>query len=67
MSCGGEVTQTVFRGAVEKYVELVEKVLLKKIKSRYLVERINLALENIMNVFEAERKEQSSLEEFLGG
>ena len=67
VSCGGEVTQTVFRGAVEKYVELVEKVLLKKIKSRYLVERINLALENIMNVFEAERKEQSSLEEFLGG
>jgi len=67
VSCGGEVTQTVFRGAVEKYVELVEKVLLKKIKSRYLAERINLALENIMNVFEAERKEQSSLEEFLGG
>lgn len=67
VSCGGEIAQTVFRGAVEKYMELVEKVLLRKIRSKYLVEKINLALENVTSVFEAERREQSSLEEFLGG
>ncbi len=67
LNCGGEISQTVFRGAVEKYVELVERVLLKKIKSRYLIERISLALDNIKTTFGEEKKEQASLEEFLTG
>ncbi len=65
INCGGEITQTVFRGAVEKYVELVDKVLLKKLRDPYLKERVSLALENIKSIFEAEEQEQASLEEFM--
>jgi len=65
VNCGGEIAQTVFRGAVEKYLELVEKVLIKRIKSDYLLERITLALNNIKALFKAEEREQASLEEFL--
>lgn len=66
MSCGGEVSQTVFRGAVEKYVDLVENLLLKKIRDCYLAERVVLAIENVRRIFGAEdRMGQPSLEEFL--
>ncbi|MEM1976899.1 MAG: hypothetical protein QXX29_03260, partial [Nitrososphaerota archaeon] len=64
--CGGEVSQTVFRGAVEKYVDLVENLLLKKIRDCYLAERVVLAIENVRRIFGAEdRMGQPSLEEFL--
>ena len=65
LNCGGEVSQTVFKGTVEKYVELVERILLEKIRTPYLKERVILALENIKSLFEAEEREQASLEEFI--
>ncbi len=66
VNCGGEISQTVFRGAVEKYVNLVENLLLKKIRNDYLAERVVLALENVKRIFGAEeRMGQPSLEEFL--
>ncbi len=67
VNCGGEIAQTVFRGAVEKYVELVEKVLLKSIADKYLRERVVVAINNVKATFaeEGESKDQASLEEFF--
>jgi DNA polymerase II large subunit len=66
VNCGGEISQTVFRGAVEKYVDLVENLLMRKIRDRYLAERVALAIENVRKIFGAEnRMGQPSLEDFL--
>lgn len=45
--CGGELMQTVFRGAIEKYVELAQNLLMKYVKTPYLKEYCSLSLENI--------------------
>ena len=65
VKCGGEVVQTVFRGAVEKYIELVEDILLKNIRNEYLRQRIMVAINNVKTTFEKEEKEQVSLEDFF--
>ena len=67
VNCGGEIVQTVFRGAVEKYVELVEKVLLKNVEDPYLRERVVMAVDSIKKLFETngEARDQVSLEEFF--
>jgi len=67
VNCGGEVTQTVFRGAVEKYVELVEKILLRSIEDEYLRERVLIAVNNVKATFleEGGSRDQASLEEFF--
>ncbi|MCD6342053.1 MAG: hypothetical protein J7L83_04305, partial [Thaumarchaeota archaeon] len=67
VNCGGEIAQTVFRGAVEKYVKLVEDVLLRNVKDEYLRERVLIAIDSIRSIFEEEKalKEQASLEEFF--
>ena len=67
VNCGGEIAQTVFRGAVEKYVKLVEDVLLRNVRDEYLKERVLIAIDSIRSIFEEEKalKEQASLEEFF--
>jgi len=65
VKCGGEIVQTVFRGAVEKYIELVEDILLKNIRNEYLRQRIMVAINNVKTTFEKEEKEQVSLEDFF--
>jgi len=66
VNCGGEVSQTVFRGAVEKYVNLVENLLMKKIRDCYLAERVALAIENVKRIFGAEnRMGQLSIDVFV--
>ena len=69
-ACGGDVSQTVFRGAIEKYMELAENVLSTRIRDPYLKEHMNLALENVYQIFGREgevggRKGQTSLEKFI--
>jgi len=65
VNCGGEIVQTVFRGAVEKYIELVEDILLKNIQSEYLRQRIAVAISNVKTTFEKDEREQVSLEDFF--
>ncbi len=49
--CGSELTQTVYRGAVEKYVELATLLLEEYIENPYLREGSINAVENIQSVF----------------
>ena len=68
-ACGGEVAQTVFRGAIEKYMELAEEVLSRHVRDPYLKEHMGIALENVYSIFGRgeveERRGQTSLEKFL--
>ena len=69
-NCGGEVVQTVYRGAIEKYVELTERLLSKHIRDPYLKEHVAIALENVRSIFgrggeERGRGRQMSLERFI--
>ncbi len=67
-ACGGEVSQTVFKGAIEKYMELAEEVLSKHLRDPYLKEHMDVALKNIYSIFGKEADEgkgQTSLEKFL--
>lgn len=70
-NCGGELSQTVFRGAIEKYMELTERLLSKYIRDEYLKEHVALALENVRSIFggrkveEEVRGRQTSLEKFI--
>ena len=52
---------------MEKYVKLVEDVLLRSVRDEYLKERVLIAIDSIRSIFEEEKalKEQASLEEFF--
>ncbi|MEN2974017.1 MAG: DNA polymerase II large subunit [Candidatus Caldarchaeales archaeon] len=68
--CGGELMQTVFRGAVEKYVELARKLLSRYVKTPYLKEYGYMSIENIERMLSRQRMvggkvgRQASLESF---
>ncbi|MEM3395322.1 MAG: DNA polymerase II large subunit [Nitrososphaerota archaeon] len=49
--CGGDVVQTLYRGAIEKYVELASGLLERYIEDPYIREGALTAIENIYSVF----------------
>ena len=71
--CQTELAQTVFRGAVEKYVGLAKSLAEAKIRDDYLRIRTLSAIENIADIFKPTRKivaemdtgKQQSLESYL--
>lgn len=69
-NCGADLKQTVFKGAIEKYVELAEELLGKYIRNQYLGEQALLAIESIKKMFTKEEFAESSgrqvsLEKFM--
>ncbi len=69
--CGSNLIQTVFRGAIEKYVELLEYTVSKYIHTPYLKERVSIVIENIRSTFISQGEtslntKQVSLENFIG-
>jgi DNA polymerase II large subunit len=68
--CGSNLIQTVFRGAIEKYVDLLEYILSKYIRTPYLKERIIIVIENVRSTFTGQGEtspatKQVSLESFI--
>lgn len=66
--CGAELSQTVYRGAVEKYVELASLLLEDFIEDPYLREGAVNAIENIQSVFKQtpiKSPKQLSLKRYL--
>jgi DNA polymerase II large subunit len=49
--CGSELSQTVYRGAVEKYIDLAYMLLEEYIQDPYLREGVINAIDNIRSVF----------------
>ncbi|MEM3083203.1 MAG: DNA polymerase II large subunit, partial [Candidatus Caldarchaeum sp.] len=55
-SCQTDLSLTVFRGNVEKYIELAKQMAEKNIRNTYLIERTLSAVENVVDLFTASKK-----------
>ena len=62
--CGGELTLTVHRGTIEKYLEDAWRLVKKYGLSEYYIQRLTLIEEEINSLFESGAK-QSSLSKFI--
>ncbi|MEM3770190.1 MAG: DNA polymerase II large subunit [Candidatus Bathyarchaeia archaeon] len=62
--CGGELTLTVYRGGIEKYLEAAEHIIKKYKLPRYYSQRILLVREEISSLFECKKPKQISLADF---
>jgi DNA polymerase II large subunit len=62
--CGGELTLTVYRGGIEKYLEAAEHIIKKYKLPRYYSQRIQLVREEINSLFEGKKPKQISLTDF---
>ncbi|MEM2517394.1 MAG: DNA polymerase II large subunit [Candidatus Bathyarchaeia archaeon] len=63
-TCGGELTLTVYRGGIEKYLEAAEHIIKKYNLPRYYSQRILLVKEEINSLFEGKKPKQASLTSF---
>ncbi len=64
VKCGGEITFTVHRGGIEKYLELSDQIIKKYGVQEYFQQRINLIKDEIGLLFER-RAKQSKLMEYI--
>jgi DNA polymerase II large subunit len=66
--CGGKVSLTVYRGTIEKYLEVANDLVKKYDLGAYNVQRLFLLQEEISSLFTEsaeERKRQPSLGQFI--
>ncbi|MEW5840235.1 MAG: DNA polymerase II large subunit, partial [Thermoproteota archaeon] len=64
--CGTELTQTVTRGAVEKYLGIATGFCQEYKINEYLRSRVESISAELKLIFQEQKKEQSSLMEFMG-
>jgi len=62
--CNGQLTLTVYRGGIEKYLEAAQRLVEKYGLPKYYIQRIMLVKEEINNLFEGKKPKQISLMEF---
>ena len=55
-SCQQELSLTVFRGAVEKYLELAREIAAQRLRNPYLKERTLAAVETVLDLFTPSKK-----------
>jgi DNA polymerase II large subunit len=64
--CGGELTLTVYRGGIEKYLEDARHLVKKYGMSRYYAQRLSLVEDEIVSLFESgEDTKQTRLSKFM--
>jgi len=63
-SCGGQLTLTVHRGGIEKYMEAAQNLVEKYKLPKYYSQRISLVKEEINDLFESKKPRQISLADF---
>jgi DNA polymerase II large subunit len=63
-SCGGQLTLTVYRGGIEKYLEAAQHLIDKYGLPRYYAQRILLIKEEINALFEGKKPKQITLADF---
>src|SRR5215217_152814 len=66
IGCGNELLQTVTRGSVEKYVGIATNMCNQFKISDYLRSRIETLTMELKLIFKEQKKEQSTLTEFMG-
>ncbi len=62
--CGGQLTLTVYRGGIEKYLEAAQHLIEKYELPQYYAQRILLMKEEINALFEGKKPRQISLTDF---
>ena len=62
LNCGGEITFTVHRGGIEKYIELSNQIIKKYGVPDYFQQRINLIQDEISLLFESKAKQVNLME-----
>ncbi len=65
LNCGGNLTMTVHRSSVVKYLEVSKRISEEYGISTYLRQRLGLVEEAIESIFQDESKQVSRLEDFL--
>jgi len=63
-SCGGQLTLTVYRGGIEKYLEAAQNLVQKYKLPKYYSQRISLMKEEINALFESKKPKQICLTDF---
>jgi DNA polymerase II large subunit len=63
-SCGGQLTLTVYRGGIEKYLEAAQSLVERYHLPKYYAQRIALLKEEIAALFEGKKPKQICLTDF---
>ena len=63
-SCMGQLSLTVYRGGIEKYLEAAQNLVQRYGLSKYYSQRISLLKEEIVASFESKKEKQISLADF---
>ncbi len=63
-SCGGQLSLTVYRGGIEKYLEVAQDLIDKYGLPRYYAQRLLLMKEEINALFEGKKPKQITLADF---
>jgi DNA polymerase II large subunit len=63
-ACGGELTLTVYRGGIEKYLPEAQKLIRKYGLLEYYAQRLSIVEEEIITLFEGKKPRQISLAAF---
>ncbi|MEM4206965.1 MAG: DNA polymerase II large subunit, partial [Nitrososphaerota archaeon] len=63
--CGGKILPTVYKGGIEKYVEVAERIIQKYKLPDYLADRLEIVKMNIKSLFESDKIKQSQLSQFF--
>ena len=64
-ACGGELTLTVHRGGIEKYIEYTKTLIKKYDLPNYYAQRVSMIEDEIQLLFEGEKPKQISLSNFI--
>jgi len=62
--CGGQLTLTVYRGGIEKYLEAAQQLIDKYGLPKYYAQRIALLRDEIHSMFDSKKPKQASLADF---
>jgi DNA polymerase II large subunit len=65
-ACGGQVTLTVYRGGIEKYLEAAHQLIRKYRLLNYYEQRLSLVEDEIRSLFDGKKPKQISLADFVG-
>ncbi|WEU39777.1 MAG: DNA polymerase II large subunit [Candidatus Odinarchaeum yellowstonii] len=63
--CGGRILPTVYKGGIEKYVEVADRIIQKYKLPEYLADRLEIVKMNIKSLFESDKDKQSQLSQFF--
>lgn len=63
-TCGGQLSLTVYRGGIEKYLEVAQNLIERYHLPKYYSQRISLMKEEINALFESKKPKQIGLQDF---